>query len=361
VQTSPTIPESLVRLTELDAAWRESSPGVRLDAVRRAARALHDRLTAAGPATSVRTWDMGTAPYPVRFGLDGTAKTRLPFLFIKNRMQLVQVTAGGRTTTVLVNPTDAARVPQTPYFARLVGMFGPLARPIVERSVHGTPAEALAAWGVAPEAVDFVTFDHLHTQDVRGLLGPGGVLPRAKLLVQKAELETFELMHPLQRDWYQPDGLAGIAPDRIVALEGDYQIGPGLAVVRTPGHTRGNHSPVIMTDRGLWTVSENGVCIDAYAPESSRIKGLASHARATGVEVVLNANTREDSLDQYTSMILEKTLADPCPDRPEFPQHFCSSEMVAHPLSPGLKPTYSHGAITHGQVVASAGAAPRAA
>jgi hypothetical protein len=168
-------------------------------------------------------------------------------------------------------------------------------------------------------------------------------------------------MHPMQRDWYQPDGLDGIAADRIVALDGDYLIGPGLAVVRTPGHTRGNHSPVITTDRGLWTVSENGVCIDAYAPESSRIKGLASHARATGVEVVLNANTREDSLDQYTSMILEKTLADPCPDRPEFPQHFCSSEMVAHPLAPGLKPTYSHGAITHGQVVASAGAAPRAA
>jgi hypothetical protein len=357
VQTAATIPESLVRLAELDGAWREPSPGVRLDAVRRAARAMHDRLTALGPARAVRTADMGTAPYPVRFGLDGTARTRLPFLFIRNRMQLVQVAAGGATITVLVNPTDAARVPSTPYFARLVARFGPLARPIVERSVHGTPAEALAAWGVAPEAVDYVTFDHLHTQDLRGLLGPGGVLPRARLLVQRAELDTFEHMHPLQRDWYQVDGLTGIAADRIIALDGDYLIGAGLAVVRTPGHTRGNHSPVIVTDRGVWTVSENGVCIDAYAPESSRIRGVASHARATGVEVVLNANTREDSLDQYTSMVLEKTLADPCPDRPEFPQHFCSSEMVAHPLAPGLKPTYSHGAITHGQIVATGGAA----
>jgi len=355
-------PDSLVRLTELDAAWAEPTPGVRLDAVRRATRALHDRVTAAGPAVCVRTADMGTAPYPVRFGLDGMARSRLPFLFIKNRMQLVQVDTGGRTLTVLVNPTDAARSANTPYFKRLVAVFGEtLGKQIVARSVHGTPAAALAAWGLAPDAVDYVTFDHLHTQDLRGLLGPGGVLPRARLIAQRAELDTFAHPHPLQRDWYQPEGLDGIEPGRIIAIDGDYLIGPGLAVVRTPGHTRGNHSPVVMTERGLWTISENGICVDAYAPESSRIRGVAGHARASGVEVVLNANTREDSLDQYTSMVLEKTLADPCPDRPEYPQHFSSSELIAHPLAPGLKPTYSHGAITHGQVRTAAAAGTRAA
>jgi hypothetical protein len=279
------------------------------------------------------------------------ARSRLPFLFIKNRMQLVQCEQGGRLVNVLVNPTDALRVPNTPYFKRLVGKFGErLGKAIVERSVHGTPASGLASWGVAPEAIDYVTFDHLHTQDLRGLLGPGGVLPRAKLVAQKAELETFAHPHPLQLDWYQPDGLDGIAPDRIIAVDGDYLIAPGLAIVRTPGHTRGNHSPVVMTDRGLWTISENGICVDAYAPEASKIGGVRASAAQQQVEVVLNSNTREDSLDQYTSMVLEKTLADPCPDRPEFPQHFSSSELTAHPLAPGLRPTYSHGAITHGQV-----------
>lgn len=101
----------------------------------------------------------------------------------------------------------------------------------------------------------------------------------------------------------------------------------------------------------MWTVSENGVAVDAYAPEASAIAGLRGHARARGVEVILNANTKEHSLDQYTSMVLETTLADPCPDRPEFPQHFSSSELVHHPLAPGLGPTYTHGAITHGQVL----------
>jgi hypothetical protein len=352
--TTTATPEAFVRLPELDAAWAEPTPGVRLAAVRRATRTLHDRLTAAGPAACVRTWDMGTAPYPTRFGLEGMARSPLPFLFIKNRMQLVQVEHAGRITNVLVNPTDAARVPNTPYFKRLVGVFGDrFGKAIVARSVHGTPAQALAAWGISPDAIDYVTFDHLHTQDLRGLLGPGGVLPRARLIAQKAELDTFASPHPLQLDWYQPDGLDGIAADRIIAVDGDYLIGPGLAIVRTPGHTRGNHSPVVMTDRGLWTISENGICVDAYAPEASKIGGVKASARQQQVEVVLNSNTREDSLDQYTSMVLEKTLADPCPDRPEFPQHFPSSELVAHPLAPGLKPTYSHKAITHGQVRAA--------
>src|SRR6185295_18510614 len=90
---------------------------------------------------------------------------------------------------------------------------------------------------------------------------------------------------------------------------------------------------------------------DAYAPGVSQIRGIARHARDKGVEVILNSNTREHSLDQYTSMVLEKTIADPVKDRPELPQHFPSSELVAHPLAFGLAPTYSHGEITFGSPV----------
>jgi hypothetical protein len=56
-------------------------------------------------------------------------------------------------------------------------------------------------------------------------------------------------------------------------------------------------------------------------------------------------------------MVLEKTLADGVPERPELPQHFASSELVGHVLAPGLAPTYSHGAITHGEVLMGAAAA----
>jgi hypothetical protein len=200
--------------------------------------------------------------------------------------------------------------------------------------------------GIRGDQIDYVTFDHLHTQDLRRLLLDW--CPRAKLLAMRDELAIFRRLHPLQADWYVAQALDGIAPERLVALDGDVQIGEGMALVRTPGHTVGNHSIALMTDRGVWAISENGVSCDNYSPEKSALGGLAAHARATGVEVVLNGNTREQSLEQYTSMVLEKALVDACPDGSGFLQHFPSSEMTPSAFAPGLVPTYAHRAITHG-------------
>jgi len=353
------LPAELIRLADLDAAWVECGAGARLNAVRRAGRRLRDRILAGGAVRCVRTADVAAFPYPTRYGFQGAAAAPWPFLFLRNRMHLVQVAAAGRTITILVNPTDAVRSARAPFFARMEERYGKLATKLLS-STHAPLEAALRDWGVSPAGVDYVTFDHLHVQDLRGLLAPaapGGraFLPNARLLAQRAELETLAGLHPLQVEWYIPECLAGVPADRVVALDGDYAIGGGFALVRTPGHTGGNHSIVVVTDRGAWTISENGICVDAYAPGTSRIRGLARHARDTGVEVILNANTREGSLDQYTSMVLEKTLADPVPDRPELPQHFSSSELVSHPLAPGLSPTYAHGALTYGVVDTGAG------
>ncbi len=347
------VPADLERLDELDLAWTVRGAGARLEAIRRSGRRLRERIIGRGPARCVRTADLATFPYPTKYGLQGVATSPAPYLFLRNRMQLVQVATIARTVTILVNPTDPQRSAKAPYFTRLEERFGGLATRLLSR-LHTTIADALTTWGVAPEAIDYVTFDHLHVQDVRGLLAPDSdgrvLLPNAKLLAQRAELDTFGAIHPLQAEWYIPECLTGVPPDRIIGLDGDYAIGAGFAIIRTPGHTIGNHSLVVVTDRGAWTISENGIAVDAYAPGTSEIRGIASHARDHGVEVILNANTREHSLDQYTSMVLEKTLADPVADRPELPQHFASSELVGHPLAPGLSPTYTHGAITYGEL-----------
>ena len=354
------VPSDLVKLTEMDAAWAVHGSGARLEAVRRAGRRLRERVLASGVARCVRTIDLATFPYPTRYGLQGVAASPAPYVFMRNRMQLVQVAVAGRTVTILVNPTDPDRSKAAPYFARLIERYGETASKLLS-TMHSSIEAALAGWGVSPEQIDYVTYDHLHVQDVRGLLapGPGGraYLANAKLLAQKAELETLASIHPLQAEWYIPECLGGVPADRIVALEGDYLIGGGFALVRTPGHTWGNHTLVVVTGSGAWTISENGVCVDAYAPGVSRIRGVAKHAREADVEVILNANTREGSLDQYTSMVLEKTLADGVAEAPEWPQHFSSSEMVPHVLAPGLTPTYTHGAITHGEIVAARTAA----
>ncbi len=350
----------LLRLYDLDEARALGTPGSRLDALRLAARGLKDRIRSHGAAFSVRTYDIATFPYPTKFGFEGVALSPAPYIMLRNRMQLVQLrTADGEIVNVLINPSDPERSLAAPFFARQIARYGEfVARRLLSKE-HGRVEHALTSWGISPEDIHYITFDHLHVQDVRGLLGteepePGksapteALLPNAKLLAQADELTTLQCPHPLQVTWYVRDGLRGVPREKIVALDGDYLIGPGLALVRTPGHTAGNHTPVIVTDRGVWTVSENGVAVDAYAPAHSRIPGVARHARATGVEVILNANTREQTLEQYSSMVLEKMLADPCPDRPELPMHFSSSELVQSALAPGLGPTYSHGHITHG-------------
>jgi hypothetical protein len=349
------------RLTEMDTAWAIADAGARHRAVRDRAAALKAHIADAGPAVCVRTYSLITFPYPSAFGLEGAALSPAPFVMMTNRMQLVQVRAGESLINILVNPSDPERSLAAPFFARQIERFGEFLSRRVLSTLHGRVDRALSEWGLAAEDIDYITFDHLHVQDVRGLLGttapePGAaaptqaLLPNAKLLAQRAELATLARPHPLQATWYVADGLRDVPADKIVALDGDYLIGAGFALVRTPGHTIGNHSPAVVTDSGLWTISENGIAVDCYAPEHSHIRGLCRYARTQEVEVILNANTREHTLDQYTSMVLEKALADPCPDRPEFPQHFSSSELTASKLAPGLAPTYTHGAITSGAI-----------
>ncbi len=361
--TTPAVelPSSITRLGEMDAAWGEDNPGARLAAVRRAGMKLRQRIIDSGRTASVRTFPVNAFPYPNEYGMGGAARSPAPYVILRNAMQLVQVQGeGGRVINILVNPSDPLRSVEAPYFRKQMDRFGEFfARKIFPQL--STVEGALAKIGLTPADIDFVTFDHLHTQDVRGLLGtsepePGkaaptpALLPNAKLLVQRSELRTLEELHPLQARWYVRDGIRAVPRDRFIVLEGDYLIGGGFAIVRTPGHTEGNHSLVMHTGTGLWTVSENGVAVECYAPMASKIPGLRKYARETESEFILNSNTRENSLDQYVSMALEKTLADPSAERPEFPQCFPSSEMVRSRLAPGLRPTFSHGTITWGDV-----------
>ena len=351
-----TIPAHFRPLDQLDEARRTLCAGTRLDDVRRAAPRLREAILASGKPSGVRTYDLITFPYPTKFGLGGASLLPLPFVMMRNRVQIVQWMSDGGRRTLLVNPSDYERSIAAPFFAKQIELYGEFVSRRVMTQRHGTIESALSAAGVRPAEVDYITFDHLHVQDLRGLLGEGALLPNARLIAQREELRTVERLHPLQRPWYVEGAIDGIDPKRIIPVDrewGDVLLGPGVALVRTPGHTAGNHSIALNTDDGLWTISENGIAADAYAPYASHIPGLKRYAQYNEVEVILNANTREMSLDQYTSMVLEKTLADPCKLRPEFPNHFPSSELTAHPFAPGLSPTHSHGAITHGQLNAT--------
>jgi hypothetical protein len=344
-------------------------PGAELAAFVEATPDLKRDLVASGRPSGVATCDLVTLPYPTEFGLWRAARSPAPFLWITNRMLVVQWEEDDpasdppatRRRTLLWEPSDHERGDRTPYFARLEAR-----NPLPSRlfaTVHGTVLGHLRSLGIDPADVDYLAFDHLHTQDVRRLLGttrpapdlgsPEGPLegwfPNATLLVHRREWETLRHLHPLQAPWYQPETYADLPADRLALLDEDVLLGPGVALIATPGHTAGNVSLALHTDGGVWTSSENGVAAESWAPRASRIPGVRAFAVEWAQEVVLNANTLEFASWQYDSMIVERLLADASPDAP-FPQCFPSSELTPHRLAPGVRPTHVHGSIAHGLV-----------
>jgi glyoxylase-like metal-dependent hydrolase (beta-lactamase superfamily II) len=350
---------------DLDRAWSIGTIGPRLRAVRVAAERVRDRFASGPRVLAVRTLPIITAPYPTRYAFWGAALSPAPFVVFTHRCLLVQFLQAGEAKTLLFNPTDVAGARATPFFARLAervprkvqSMLAPEFEPLTEQ---------LARLGVRPEDVDYVAFDHMHVQDLRPVLGTddGRIEPRfpnATLLVPRIEWEDWDDLHPMQRAWFVPDGKVGVPASRVALTTGDLALGDGVMLLRTPGHTSGNQTLFLNTDSGVWGISENGTCADNWSPMDSRIPGLRSLCRRQDVDVVLNANTPERGADQYTSMILERTVADRVKRAPAFVQMFPSSEVTPSALSPGLKPTILHRAITHGDVIAESSDTRRSA
>lgn len=342
-----------VKLDHFRGAREHGAPADRLRAVRRAAERLHEELSSAPPVRYYRSASLVRVPYPTKYGLRDACSLPTPLMHIENRLFIVQLEHAGTTRTVLLSPSDIRGNAETPFFKRLATSMGPLSG-LGERllaPISATVEERLAEVGVAPERVDYISFDHLHTQDLRkwlGCHGQPGYFPNAKLLVTRREWQSAQGLLPTQAQWYCPRGLEGVDPGKVVLLDDDVLLGGSLAIVATPGHTEGNHSFVVRTPEGLMVTSENGVCCDAYAPLRSRIPGVARFARDTGAEVVLNGNTLESSVDQYISMVAEKTLAGPSRRNPEFPAVVCSSELAPYWAFPGLAPTFAYGDLSFG-------------
>jgi len=335
--------------------------GVALRLIREAAPRFREWFATTGTPDYVGTFDLVSLPYPTKFGLFRAALTPVPFLTITNRLLVIRWRdAGNRTRTLLFEPSDVELGANTPYFKNLTDtMPRQLERFTVK--YHGSVEEHLRRLGIAPEEVDYLTFDHLHTQDVRRWIGTTvpqadispsqpvqPFFPNAKLVVQRTEIEALAELHPLQRPWFQPETYVDLRRDAILQIDGDVLLGPGVALLSTPGHTIGNHSLVLNTATGIWASSENAIAAECMTPEHSRIPGVRRWAERWGQEVIINANTIEYTAQQYNSMVKEKSIVDRSRVNPRFLQFFPSSELTQNRFNPGTQPTFNHHAISHG-------------
>ncbi|MVU77172.1 hypothetical protein GPX89_07915 [Nocardia sp. ET3-3] len=338
--------------------------GDRLQAIREAAGEYRQRFLTQGQVRAIRSVDIAAAPYPSRFAFQGYSLHVNPVMSIVNRMMVIQFDGfDGKLKTLVWEPTVAAGSAEAPFYNKIEKLGNAVRASRFFVKYYNDPHTVLPSLGLSNADVDYVSFDHLHVQDVRMIMGSdtpiegeatarAPMFPNAKLLVHRRELGTFESMHPMQWAWYVKDGMAGVPPERLEIFDGDVELGVGVSLLWTPGHTDGNHSLCVNTPDGVWVSSENGMAADSWQPDLSKIPGIKQQAEFYGREVVLNANTLEDSLDQYDSMIKEKTMASRSPRDPRWLQVVPSSECVSWKRQWPLIPTFTHGGLNYGTIVA---------
>jgi hypothetical protein len=341
--------------------------GERLEAVRSAAIAYRERFSAGGEIHGVRTYDIAAASYPTKFAFHGAAVSANPYVSIVNRTLIVQFDDfAGQRRTLVWEPTIPEGSAEAPFYHQLEERYGKFLAHRVFTRYYNTLDTALASAGVRREDIDYLSFDHLHVQDPRMLIGTTKpfndepvarepLFPNAKLIVQRREIGTFESLHPMQWAWYVDGGMNDIREDNVILIDGDIELGVGVSIIWTPGHTDGNHSLVLNTPDGIWVSSENGVALDNWQPALSKIPGVRQYARFFNREIVPNANTLEDSLDQYDSMVKEKTLATPSRRDPRWLNILPSSELAPWRRQWPVLPTFAHGGISYGGLQAGSG------
>lgn len=331
-------------------------PLERVDNIKEAAKDFRRTMLAKPKTLFYKTYELIRVPYPSKYAYLNAFKWPTPFVHICNRMFVIQFSSDEGVKTLLVSPSDWEFQRETPYFHNLVkgmGAFSEAAEKLFLKP-RNTVLNILSQIGLALEQIDYITYDHLHTQNITRWLGGRGhaaLFPNAKLLVMREEWESTLALLPWQNQWYCPHGIDGVDNERIQLLDDDVFLGDGsVALMRTKGHTEGNHSIVAHTDDGLLVTSENGVSMDAYAPQHSQIAGLANYAKMTGAEVVLNGNTLEFGNDQYLSMIQEKSVAGPWKKDERFFNMALSSESDGFALFPGTMPTVRMGDLEFGRL-----------
>ncbi len=119
------------------------------------------------------------------------------------------------------------------------------------------PAACLADAGLRPDQIDVVVHTHLHFDHAGGSVGraAGGGLepafPNARHVVQRGELAFARSGNERTRASYRPDDFEPLASAGMLQLlDGDADLGGGLALRVAPGHTPHMQVPVIATGEG---------------------------------------------------------------------------------------------------------------
>jgi glyoxylase-like metal-dependent hydrolase (beta-lactamase superfamily II) len=194
---------------------------------------------------------MKFAIYPIDLGrLHGVDKSRLTYL--ANAGTTVSIPL---IMWVLKNGDDAVVFdsgPDPPDVVR--NMFGR----DLDQKPGGDLLSALARINVTPERVRTLVLSHLHWDHCGNLER----FPNARILVQRSELAYANCPAPCFCHTYAAP-IGGHQPtwhrsgSRIVAVDGSFQLTPGIDVIALPGHTPGMQGLAVATADGTYVLASD--------------------------------------------------------------------------------------------------------
>jgi len=120
------------------------------------------------------------------------------------------------------------------------------------------PVDALARLKVKPDEVTRVVITHIHFDHVGGMEIFPKAFPKAKFYVQRKELD-FWIRNPIAKrrpfqgitDPIANKALASLeGTKRLVVVDGDKSIAPGMTLLLAPGHTVGLQAVMVNTAKG---------------------------------------------------------------------------------------------------------------
>ncbi len=144
---------------------------------------------------------------------------------IRTNFNAVLIRIGGQTILVDAGPRD---------------LMGPTA---------GNLQAALAEARVSPKEIDRIFITHLHPDHIAGTITADGaaVFPNAELAVMRDERRfwmedgNFTSADDSVKAWHQlAKAVLAAYGDRIVPLQGEAEIAPGMTMLPLPGHTPGH-------------------------------------------------------------------------------------------------------------------------
>ena len=119
---------------------------------------------------------------------------------------------------------------------------------------------ALSQVGLSPKDIDVIIFTHLHWDHCFNL----EQFSASTFLVQQEELRYAVTPLPADRKAYEAY-IPGIQPPwmsvfgKIIPLNGDQQVLPGIQVIHLPGHTPGSQGVAVDTHEGTWLIAGDNV------------------------------------------------------------------------------------------------------